>query len=141
VSIEQAAGFWIHPAVANTQFALQRHFRVKRDYAIFRLEEMGLPTHVPDATFYIWVDLSGLAPPLNDGLVFFEELLKEKAICVPGIAFDIDPAARRNLYDSPCHHFIRLSYGPKIENLKIGLDAMERVLKKRETAQHLLGKE
>ena len=38
---------------------------------------MGLKVDVPpEATFYIWLDLSGLAPPLNNGLVFFEELLK-----------------------------------------------------------------
>ena len=65
------------------------------------------------ATFYIWLDLSGLEEPINNGLVFFEELLKvrgvprcpmamcddslaiqEKAICVPGIFFDINPAKR-----------------------------------------------
>ncbi len=38
---------------------------------------MGLPIAVPpQATFYIWLDLSKLAPPINEGLTFFEELLK-----------------------------------------------------------------
>ena len=42
-----------------------------------RLEKMGLPVTVPPtATFYIWLDLSQLAPPINEGLTFFEELLK-----------------------------------------------------------------
>jgi len=42
-----------------------------------RLEKMGLRVEVPpQATFYIWLDLSSLEPPLNSGLVFFEELLK-----------------------------------------------------------------
>jgi aspartate/methionine/tyrosine aminotransferase len=113
---------------------------MKRDYVLERLDKMGLKTYTPEATFYIWVDLSGLPPPLDDGLVFFEEVLKEKAICVPGIAFDIDPSARRDLFESPCHHFVRLSYGPKMDNLCVGLNAIERVLNKQRTASHLLGK-
>ncbi len=61
---------------------------------------------------------------------FFEELLKEKCIVIPGIFFDINPAHRRNLFNSPCHHFVRLSFGPPIESLDKGIDAMARVLKR-----------
>ena len=49
---------------------------------------------------------------------------------VPGIFFDLNPSKRRDLFDSPCHHFVRLSYGPRWENLTMGLDAIERVIKK-----------
>lgn len=67
------------------KIALQKVFRAKRDHMLERLAKMGLPVTVPPtATFYIWLDLSPLEPPLNNGLTFFEELLKEKAICVPG---------------------------------------------------------
>jgi len=38
----------------------------------------------PTSTFYIWLDLADLPEPLNNGLTFFEELLKEKTIVVPG---------------------------------------------------------
>lgn len=48
--------------------------------------------------------------------------------------------SRRDLFESPCHHFARLSYGPKMDNLCVGLDAIERVLNKQRTASHLLGK-
>lgn len=35
---------------------------------------MGLKVKVePEATFYIWLDLSELPEPLNSGLTFFEE--------------------------------------------------------------------
>ena len=51
---------------------------------------------------------------------------------VPGIFFDLNPAKRRDLFDSPCHHFVRLSYGPRWENLTMGLDAIERVIRKYE---------
>lgn len=49
---------------------------------------------------------------------------------VPGIFFDLNPAKRRDLFDSPCHHFVRISYGPRMEVLKKGLDGIERVIKK-----------
>jgi aspartate/methionine/tyrosine aminotransferase len=71
--------FWSIRSVdpAHPQISLQKAFRIKRDYVLSRLDKMGLPVPVPPvATFYIWLDLSHLAPPLNNGLVFFEELLK-----------------------------------------------------------------
>jgi hypothetical protein len=91
--------------------------------------------------------LEKLPDPINNGLTFFEELLKEKTIVIPGIFFDINPAHRRNLFNSPCHHFVRLSFGPPLEDLNrgqrgsisrstlsnrrcIGIDAIERVLHK-----------
>ena len=39
-------------------------------------------TPEPTATFYIWANISGLPPPLNDSLVFLEECAKNKIICV-----------------------------------------------------------
>lgn len=81
--------------VKQDKIALQTHFREKRDHVLARLEKMGLPVKVPPkATFYIWLDLSPLPAPLNNGLTFFEELLKEKVICVPGLFFDVNPAKR-----------------------------------------------
>lgn len=58
---------------------LQHHFRAKRDYVLQRLEEIGLKVRVPpQATFYIWLDLCALPSPIDIGLQFFEECLKEK---------------------------------------------------------------
>ena len=117
--------------VMAEKIALQRHFKHKRDHVLKRLEDMGLKVSVPPvATFYIWLNLEHLPAPLNNGLTFFEELLKEKTIVIPGIFFDINPAHRRNLFHSPCHHFVRLSFGPPLEDLDKGLDAIARVLKK-----------
>lgn len=70
---------------------------------------------------------------------FFEELLKEKCIVIPGIFFDINPSHRRNLFSSPCHHFVRLSFGPPIESLDMGIDAMARVLKRAKKDLHSMG--
>ena len=50
--------------------------------------------------------VSCLPATISDGLNFFEACLKEKVIVVPGIFFDLNPARRRDLFDSPCHHFV-----------------------------------
>ncbi|CDO73596.1 hypothetical protein BN946_scf185014.g66 [Trametes cinnabarina] len=117
--------------VLQEKIALQKHFKHKRDHVLKRLEELGLKVEVPPvATFYIWLNLEHLPAPLNNGLTFFEELLMEKTIVIPGIFFDINPSHRRNLFHSPCHCFVRLSFGPPLEDLDKGLDAIGRVLKK-----------
>lgn len=117
--------------VHNERIALQKHFKMKRDHVLKRLKDIGLDVTLPPmATFYIWLNLESLPDPINNGLTFFEELLKEKTIVIPGIFFDINPAHRRNLFSSPCHHFVRLSFGPPLEDLDKGIDAIERVLRK-----------
>jgi len=117
--------------VASEKLALQRHFKAKRDHVLARLHDLHLDVDIPPtSTFYIWLNLERLPPPLNNGLTFFEELLKEQTIVIPGIFFDINPSHRRNLFNSPCHHFVRLSFGPPIEDLDKGLDAIGRVLKR-----------
>ena len=129
------------PRVKKEMAALQTHFKMKRDYVFKRLYDIGFrpgDQDMPDSTFYIWLDLSAIEPSLpedspidiTNGLSFFDALLEEKTIVVPGIFFDLNPAKRRDLFDSPCHHFVRLSYGPKMEVLKLGLDGIERVVKR-----------
>lgn len=132
VPFQEAAIPMLEPEkVLKEMQALQRHFKSKRDYALGRLQEMGFKIkHVPDSTFYIWLDLSGLPAEINDGLNFFQKCLEEKTIVVPGIFFDLNPSKRRDLFDSPCHHFVRLSYGPKMEHVRAGLDAIERIVKR-----------
>ena len=101
--------------VRNEMKALQTHFRDKRDYVLGRLSDMGFELdYTPDSTFYIWLNLGALPEGINDGLNFFQACLKEKVIVVPGIFFDLNPSKRRDLFDSPCHHFVRVSYGPKV---------------------------
>ncbi|KAI0700627.1 pyridoxal phosphate-dependent transferase [Cytidiella melzeri] len=112
--------------------ALQKHFKHKRDHVLKRLARLGLKVSVPpQATFYIWLNLEHLPAPLHNGVTFFEELLKEKCIGVPGIFFDINPLHRRNLFSSPCHHFILLD---------MGVDAIARVLKRaKKEGMHAFG--
>jgi len=127
--------------VAKEKLALQHHFKAKRDHVLKRLHDLGLDVDIPpQATFYVWLNLEKLPAPLNNGLTFFEELLKEQTIVIPGIFFDINPSHRRNLFHSPCHHFVRLSFGPPMADLDRGLDAMQRVLRKvRKEGAHKFG--
>lgn len=78
--LQYAAMPFLDPEVfKNEAKALQKHFKKKRDYVLDRLEKMGLKVHVPpNATFYVWLNVSGLPEPINAGLNFFEECLKEK---------------------------------------------------------------
>jgi len=138
VPFQEAAVPMLEPSLVRAEMkALQFHFKTKRDYVLTRLHHIGFTIRdIPEANFYIWLDLTSIWPPLpseaniSDGLNFFNALLKEKTIVVPGIFFDLNPAKRRDLFDSPCHHFIRLSYGPKMDVLKRGLDGIERVVKR-----------
>ena len=110
VPFQDAAVPMLEPdKVRKEMIALQRHFRDKRDYVIGRLREIGFKCkQVPQATFYIWLDLSSLPEAIHDGLNFFAACLKEKVIVVPGIFFDLNPSKRRDLFDSPCHHFVSI---------------------------------
>lgn len=130
--LQLAAVSLLEPSrVAVEKLALQKHFKAKRDHVLARLHDLHLDVDIPpNSTFYIWLNLEKLPPPLNNGLTFFEELLKECTIVIPGIFFDINPSHRRNLFNSPCHHFVRLSFGPPLEDLDKGLDAISRVLKR-----------
>lgn len=109
--------------------AVQKLFKQKRDYTLERLRGLGVVVDVePRGTFYVWANLSNLPAPINDGMTFFEEGLKEKVITVPGLFFDVNPDKRRNAhrYENYC----RISFGPELETLERGLDGLERMIKK-----------
>ncbi|KAK5142838.1 hypothetical protein LTR04_002092 [Oleoguttula sp. CCFEE 6159] len=132
VPFQEAAIPMLEPAKVRAEMkALQRHFMDKRDYVLGRLRDMGFEIeYTPNSTFYLWLNLECLPEEINDGLNFFQACLEEKVIVVPGIFFDLNPSKRRDLFDSPCHHFVRLSYGPRMEVLEMGLDGIERVVAK-----------
>ncbi len=120
----------LEPDVAIQEtIAIQNHFGDKRRFVLERLHELGIGVdREPEGTFYIWANLSNLPAPLNDGFRFLEEGLKEKVITVPGIFFDVNPDRRRSLrrYQNYC----RISFGPSMEELTVGLAAIERVIRK-----------
>lgn len=125
VPFQEAAVPMLEPKLVRDEMtALQRHFRGKRDYVLGRLKEIGFHAgegqSVPDSTFYIWLDLTTLDPPvpegsevdISNGLSFFHALLKEKVIVVPGIFFDLNPAHRRDLFD--CKYLNSPPFSPSL---------------------------
>jgi aspartate/methionine/tyrosine aminotransferase len=114
---------------AQETLAIQRHFRRKRDYMLNRLEGMGIQVETrPAATFYAWANLEGLPAPLHDGMEFFRAGLEEKVITIPGIFFDVNPDKRR--FHARYEHYARISFGPEMEKLELGLDSLERVIRR-----------
>ncbi|MDB6065835.1 MAG: Aminotransferase class [Pedosphaera sp.] len=109
--------------------AIQKHFGKKREYVLGRLKQMGISVDAePAGSFYVWANLSRLPEPLNNGMSFFREGLKEKVIVVPGVFFDVNPGNRRaqGRYANYC----RISFGPEMKKLETGLDGLERVIRK-----------
>jgi len=115
--------------IRRDTWALQNHFRKKRDYLLVELEKIGIRVQwKPTATFYIWADISGLPSPLNDCLVFLEECVKNKVVIVPGVFFDINPRGLKNVYKSSCISNIRFSYGPPMQNLIFGVEQIGKMV-------------
>jgi aspartate/methionine/tyrosine aminotransferase len=115
-------------AAAET-LAIQRHFGKKRALLLSRLKKLNIGADAkPSGAFYVWANLAKLPPPLDDGMNFFREGLKEKVIVVPGVFFDVNPGNRRT--HARYKNYCRISFGPEIEKLELGLNAFERVIKK-----------
>ncbi len=109
--------------------AIQATFARKRRFLVDRLQALGVEVeHEPGGAFYVWGNLAGLPPPLNDGLAFFKALLEVQVITVPGIFFDVNPGQRRR--KARYHSHIRLSFGPSMETLEAGMDRMETLIRR-----------
>lgn len=109
--------------------AIQKHFGAKRAFVLNRLRQMGIGVDAePAGSFYVWANLSKLPKPLDDGMAFFREGLKEKVIIVPGTFFDVNPGNRRS--HGRYQNYCRISFGPELKKLELGLDALERVIKR-----------
>jgi len=99
-------------------------FRLRRDYMVKRINSIdNLSCIKPEGAFYVMVNLSNVLNKSIDGKVIkdsleFSDLLlkKEKIAVIPGIAFGTD-------------NFIRLSYATSMDNIKSGLDRIERFVK------------
>jgi aspartate/methionine/tyrosine aminotransferase len=127
---QHAAAALLEPQVAlQESLAIQKHFGKKRAYVLARLRQMGILIEAePAGAFYVWADVSKLPKPLNNGMNFFREGLKEKVIIVPGVFFDVNPGNRRShgRYENYC----RISFGPEMKKIETGLDGLERVIRK-----------
>jgi len=129
--IQRLAMQVLEPSNADRETtALRNVFCRKRNIMLTRLKKMGIEPIVSDginATFYIWASIANLPHPLNDGMTFFQEALKHKVMVVPGVFFDVNPG-KMNKRDSPYKQWLRFSFGPHEENMKLGLDRLQAML-------------
>jgi aspartate/methionine/tyrosine aminotransferase len=108
--------------------ALRECFAAKRNLLVERLKGMGICFAAePQSTFYGWASLANLPPPLDDAMTFFRRALDRKVMTVPGEFFDVNPGKRRRA-ESPYKQWMRFSFGPPIDNLRMGLDRLEQMI-------------
>ena len=89
-------------------------FRKRRDYVYQRLTAMGLEVQEPEGAFYMFINIK---PYGMDSLTFCEKMLKEGLVgLIPGCYFGTEG-------------YMRLSYCYSDEDLKEGLDRVERFIK------------
>ena len=87
-----------------------KEFKNRRDYLIERLNNMGFDCKTPDGAFYIFLKT-------DNAEKFLEKTVKEGILTVPGKAFG------KNAQD-----YIRLSYATSMENLKIAMNRLEKIV-------------
>jgi DNA-binding transcriptional MocR family regulator len=61
-------------------------------------------------------------------MTFFRAALERKVLTVPGEFFDVNPGKRRR-GGSPYRQWMRFSFGPPMDNLKMGLDRLEELVR------------
>ncbi len=89
-------------------------FRRRRDYVYKRLTEMGLEVQEPEGAFYMFISIKKFG---MDADTFCTRMLKEGLVgLIPGTCFGADG-------------YMRLSYCYSDEDLKEGLDRVERFIK------------
>ncbi len=89
-------------------------FRKRRDYVYQRLQDCGLEVQKPEGAFYMFINIKKYG---MDSRTFCEKMLKEGLVgLIPGVYFGAEG-------------YMRLSYCYSDEDLKEGLDRVERFLK------------
>ncbi|HEX5011014.1 MAG TPA: pyridoxal phosphate-dependent aminotransferase [Planctomycetota bacterium] len=127
---QRAALQALQPAAADQETtALRRVFAKKRNIMVSALRELGVTfAREPESTFYAWGKLSALPEPLNDSMAFFRRAIERKVMTVPGEFFDVNPGKRRQA-PSPYRQWMRFSFGPPEDNLRMGLERLKEMVK------------
>jgi aspartate/methionine/tyrosine aminotransferase len=125
--IARAALPLLEPELADREAAaIQAAFSRKRAVMLERLAAIGIGVAGsddggPEGAFYCFADLRNLPEPLANGMSFFRAALERQVITVPGVFFDVDPGKRRDHIASRLSGFVRLSFGPELEQVERGL--------------------
>jgi hypothetical protein len=128
--VQRAALGVLEPGRADQEtHALRQAFCRKRNLMVRRLKAMGLEFAAePNSTFYCWASIKKLPAPFDDATEFFRRALERKVMTVPGEFFDVNPGGRRKS-PSPFLQWMRFSFGPPEDNMILGLDRLESMLR------------
>lgn len=129
--LQQAAIPLLAHEVADREArAIQATFGEKRRLMVERVRAMGMTLdQAPQGAFYCFASLDNLPGPLRDGMAFFEAALDHQVIVVPGAFFDVNPGKRRSHIPSRLTHHVRLSFGPDIAQVRLGLDRLDAMIR------------
>ena len=101
-------------ALESSTAPMTELFRKRRDYVYQRLTDMDLEVQKPEGAFYMFINIKKYG---MDSLAFCENMLKKGLVgLIPGVYFGTEG-------------YMRLSYCYSDEDLKEGLDRVERFLK------------
>ena len=134
--IQRAARLALDPERSDAETAVAvEHFAKKRELMLRRLAKMGIAVPSPPrGGFYVFGDLSELPEPFCDAERFFRSALQKRVLTVPGRSFHFDPNAtgqgdRAQQAPSPYDSWMRFSFAPSIDHLRMGLDRLAKVLR------------
>ncbi|MEZ5397920.1 MAG: aminotransferase class I/II-fold pyridoxal phosphate-dependent enzyme [Bryobacterales bacterium] len=129
--LQRAAIPLLEREVANAEArAIQAAFGRKRDLTLDRLRAMGITVETPpQGSFYAFGSLRDLPEPLRDGMALFDAALGQQVIVVPGQFFDVNPGKRRSHIPSRLRGYVRFSFGPDIEQVRMGLDRLDTLVR------------
>ena len=131
--LQRAALPLFEPGLVHRELqAIHDAFRPKRERMLRGLLDLGIRVdREPEGTFYVWGDLAGLPPPLNDGMGLFRAALEQRVITVPGEFFDINPGKRRRGRVSRFRGHARFSFGPSMDVVERALERLANVVRAR----------
>jgi aspartate/methionine/tyrosine aminotransferase len=109
--------------------SIQREFGKKRDLVVNKLRELNLKLYnEPSGAFYCFASLENMPRKIRDGHSFAELALSKKVIVVPGEYFDVNPGRRRSHIRSRLSDYIRISFGPNISQVEMGLERFSEII-------------
>lgn len=128
--LQRAALPLLEPALADQEAAaISAHFGAKRTMMLEMASEMGLKVYgAPRGAFYLFASLEDLPPSLRTGEQLFRAALDRQVICVPGEFFDVNPGKRRSHIPSRLRSFVRLSFGPRPEAVRSGMERLRALI-------------
>ncbi len=112
-SISQEAAIEALRNGKTAALAMKEHYRLRRDFVVQSLNDMGLHCHLPRGSFYAFPSIR--ATDLSSKAFSLDLLRAERVACVPGSAFG--PSGEG---------FLRCCFATGFDQLEIAMDRMKR---------------